>query len=219
MKSKIGRPAARNWPAAAPGGPCRIDRDHALVDDPLVHEGDRAFGTLRNVVKHLAAEGGDRGGRSHYDQHLVLARADGNLLERAGGQDVALLELLAGASRPAQRLPARSRRPRACRASARPKRRGEPTGKRFLSLVSVIPELVPSPCVERGVDVPGSTLDCNRHGPRGGVHLRNPQCFGRSIMSTPAFMRHAQKANFWHYLDNLRDLRPPRLAHLSREVS
>ena len=28
----------------------------------------------------------------------------------------------------------------------------------------VIPELVPSPCIARGVDVPGSTLDCNMRG-------------------------------------------------------
>src|ERR1700688_3261559 len=78
-----------------------IDRDPPLVDDLLVHERDLAFGALRNVVEHLAVQGGDGGGRSHHDQHLILARADRNLLERAGRQDVALLKLLAGA--PAQR--------------------------------------------------------------------------------------------------------------------
>src|SRR5258708_3165793 len=78
-----------------------IDRDHPLVDDLLVHERDLAFGALRNVVEHLAVQGADGRGRSHHDQHLILARADRNLLERAGRQDVALLKLLAGA--PAQR--------------------------------------------------------------------------------------------------------------------
>jgi cytochrome b pre-mRNA-processing protein 3 len=31
-------------------------------------------------------------------------------------------------------------------------------------LVSIMPELVPSPCIARGVDIPGSTLDCNMRG-------------------------------------------------------
>ncbi|MGY4289567.1 hypothetical protein ACVWXO_008833 [Bradyrhizobium sp. LM2.7] len=52
-----------------------------------------------NVVKHLAVECRDGGGRAHHDQHLVLARTDRDLLERAGRQDVALLELFAGAPR------------------------------------------------------------------------------------------------------------------------
>src|SRR5450756_1355921 len=75
-----------------------IDSDDALVDDLLVHEGDFALGALRDVIEHLAVEGGDRRGRAHHDQHLVLAGPDRDLLERAGGQDVALLELLAGAA-------------------------------------------------------------------------------------------------------------------------
>src|SRR4051794_30597165 len=73
-----------------------IDRDHPLVDDLLVHERHLALTPLRNVIKHLAVEGGDSGGGSHHDQHLILAGADRNLLQRAGRQDVALLELLAG---------------------------------------------------------------------------------------------------------------------------
>src|SRR5258707_110964 len=75
-----------------------IDRDHPLVDEPLVHEGDRTLGALRNVVEHLAVEGCDRGRRSHHDQHLILARPDRDLLQRAGGKDVAFLKLFAGAS-------------------------------------------------------------------------------------------------------------------------
>src|SRR5439155_14677771 len=75
-----------------------IDRNHPLVDEPLVHEGDRTLGALRNVIEHFAVEGCDRGWRSHHDQHLILARPDRDLLERAGRKDIALLKLFAGAS-------------------------------------------------------------------------------------------------------------------------
>src|ERR1700687_126595 len=75
-----------------------IDCDHALVDDLLVHERNRALGALRNVIEHLSVEGCDRGWRSHHDQHLILARADRDLLKRTGREDVALLKLLAGAA-------------------------------------------------------------------------------------------------------------------------
>ena len=75
-----------------------IDRNDPLVDDLLVHERDRARGALRDVIEDLAVEGCDRGWRSHHDQNLILARSDGNLFKRAGRQDVALLELLAGAT-------------------------------------------------------------------------------------------------------------------------
>src|SRR5215216_4853883 len=74
-----------------------IDRDHALVDDLLIHERDFALGALRDVIEYLAVQGRDRRRRSHHDQHLVLAGADRNLLQRVGRQDIALLELLAGA--------------------------------------------------------------------------------------------------------------------------
>src|ERR1700730_14488037 len=49
---------------------------------------------------------------------------------------------------------ARMPRQRAVRA------RGKGTRGR-VGLVSIIPEFVPSPCIPRGVDVPGSTSDCN----------------------------------------------------------
>src|ERR1700694_4465404 len=75
-----------------------IDRDDPLVDDLLVHERDRALGALRNVIEYLTVEGGDRGWRSHHDQHLILACPDRDLLKRTGGEDIALLELLAGAA-------------------------------------------------------------------------------------------------------------------------
>src|SRR6266851_338288 len=77
--------------------PVKIDRDHPLVHDLLVHERDRALGALRDVIEDFAVEGRDRGWRSHHDQHLILACPDRNLLERAGGEDIALLKLLAGA--------------------------------------------------------------------------------------------------------------------------
>src|SRR5713101_7816087 len=60
-------------------------------------------------------------------------------------------------------MPANARMPRQ-RAS---KPRADHTRER-LWLVTVIPELVPSPCIARGVDVPGSTQDCNMRGPREG---------------------------------------------------
>lgn len=75
-----------------------INRDHALIDDRLLHEGDLPLRALRDVIKHLAVQCRDSGGGAHHDQHLILACADLDLLERAGWQDVALLEGLAGAA-------------------------------------------------------------------------------------------------------------------------
>src|SRR6266436_6971988 len=53
----------------------------------------------------------------------------------------------------------------------RPRQRAlSPRGERthaHLWLVTVIPELVLSPCIARGVDVPGSTPDCNMRSPKG----------------------------------------------------
>src|SRR5712672_3329979 len=74
-----------------------IDRDHPLVDDLLVHERDFSLGTLRDVIEDLAVQRCDGRRRAHHDQHLILARADRDLLERARRQDVALLELFAAA--------------------------------------------------------------------------------------------------------------------------
>src|ERR1700722_12196429 len=75
-----------------------IDRDHPLVDQPLIHESDRTLGALRDVIEDFAVEGCDGGGRPHHDQHLVLARADRNLLKRPRWKNVTLLKLLAGAA-------------------------------------------------------------------------------------------------------------------------
>ena len=74
-----------------------IDRHHPLVGHVLVEEGDAALGSLRDVIEDLAAQRRDGGGRAEHDQHLVLAGADRNLLQRAVGQHIALLELLGAA--------------------------------------------------------------------------------------------------------------------------
>src|SRR3954451_3286572 len=66
-----------------------VDRDHPLVGDVLVQEGEFLLGALGNVIEHLAADGGDGGGRAEHDQHLLLAGAEWHLLERAFGRDVA----------------------------------------------------------------------------------------------------------------------------------
>src|SRR6185437_4676491 len=73
-----------------------IDRDHPLIGNLVTHEGKRTRRALGDVIEHFTVEGCHRRGRAHDDQHLVLAGADWNLLERALGQDVTALELLAG---------------------------------------------------------------------------------------------------------------------------
>ena len=168
-----------------------IDRDHPLVDDPLVHECDRALGALRNVVENLAVEGRDRGGRSHHDQHLVLARADRNLLKRAGRQDVALLKLLAGAAAEhrahqgdggggAHAAPARSDCARAQSMSGSPqsfRNWSYPLASREALTYRAARRIATSACPQ------GQTF---------GARLRNPQCFGRSITSgNPGYPRAA----------------------------
>src|SRR5262249_46360997 len=72
---------------------------HALVDDMLIHEHDRPRGALGDVIEDFAVQGRHRRWRPQHDQHLVLAGADRNLLECSRRQDIALLELLAGATR------------------------------------------------------------------------------------------------------------------------
>src|SRR5262249_29692504 len=68
-----------------------IDGDDPLVDRLLHHEGDRPFGALGNVVERLAADVCARRRRSQQDQDFFLARANGDLLERPLGNNVALL--------------------------------------------------------------------------------------------------------------------------------
>src|SRR5215813_10428595 len=68
-----------------------VNRDDALIDCLLHHEGDRPLGTLGDVVERLAAHGRNRRGRAQKDQNLLLARADRDLLERSFRNDVALL--------------------------------------------------------------------------------------------------------------------------------
>ena len=69
-----------------------IDRDHALIDHRMRHEGRLALGLLRDVIERLAIDGGDGGGRAEHDQHLLLAGADRDLLERAFRQHVTALQ-------------------------------------------------------------------------------------------------------------------------------
>src|SRR5262245_49697848 len=79
-----------------------IDRDHALIDRLLPHEGDRPLGALGDIVEGLAADGCHGRWRAKQDQHLLLAGADRDLLERAFRNDVALLVSLAEAARERQ---------------------------------------------------------------------------------------------------------------------
>src|SRR5215470_16039214 len=60
-----------------------IDRDHALIDGLLLQECNRSLGALGDVVEGLAADGRHRRWRTKQDQHLFLAGADRDLLERA----------------------------------------------------------------------------------------------------------------------------------------
>src|SRR5262245_61470351 len=76
-----------------------VDRDDTLIDGLLQHEGDRSLGALGDVIESLAAHGRNRRGRAQQDQHLLLAGADRDLLERAFRNDVALLVGLAETAR------------------------------------------------------------------------------------------------------------------------
>ncbi len=75
------------------------------------------YAFLRNVIERVAVDGGDGGGRTQYQQHLLLRRADRDLLKRAWLQHVAALEGLgrncrsrASASAPASASAAKVRR-------------------------------------------------------------------------------------------------------------
>jgi hypothetical protein len=57
------------------------------------------LGALGDVVESLAAHGRNRGRRAEQDQHLLLARADWDLLKRPFRNDVALLVGLAETAR------------------------------------------------------------------------------------------------------------------------
>ena len=98
LQTVIGKP--RN-----PAVLVEIDRDHPLVHDLIGHEGRRALRLLRNVIKRFAAHGGDGGGGAEHDQHLLLRRADRNLLERAFLQHIAALQRLGVLPQPASAKP------------------------------------------------------------------------------------------------------------------
>src|SRR3954468_23024189 len=84
LHAVIGQPID---PAAA----VKVDGDNPLIDHLLRHESHRTLRALRDVVKHLAAYGRDRRRRTEDDQHLLLARSNRNLLERAFRDQVTLL--------------------------------------------------------------------------------------------------------------------------------
>src|SRR5712675_2622278 len=72
--------------------------------------------------------------------------------------------------------------------------------------VSIMPELVPSPCIARGVDVPGSTLDCNMRGhPRGkplGLACGTHNALAvQSLQETPDTPARHHRGHLWHDRD------------------
>ena len=64
---------------------------------------------LRNVIEGVAVDGRDRRGRAEHQQHLLLRRADRDLLERARLQHVAALEVLRERAAAGERERARKR--------------------------------------------------------------------------------------------------------------
>src|SRR3979409_1542633 len=80
------------------------------------------------------------------------------------------------------------------------KPRGEHTPEQIW-LVSVIPELVPSPCIARGVDVPGSTLDCNMRGPGGLACGTHNALAVQSLQETPDTLARHHRGHLWHDRD------------------
>src|SRR6202035_5497491 len=68
-------------------------------------------------------------------------------------------------------------------------------------LVSVIPELVPSPCIARGVDVPGSTLDCNMSRPGGLACGTHNALAVQSLQETPDAPARHHRCHLWHDRD------------------
>ena len=69
-----------------------------------------------------------------------------------------------------------------------PQRASRPRGGRMrehLWPVTIIPELVPSPCIAQGVDVPGSTPDCNKRLPKGPARGTHNALAVQSLQETP----------------------------------
>src|SRR6188472_2882375 len=80
------------------------------------------------------------------------------------------------------------------------KPRGEHT-RGHVWLVSIIPELVPSPCIARGVDVPGSTSDCNMRGPGGLACGTHNALAVQSLQETPDTLARHHRSHLWHDRD------------------
>src|SRR6202011_4583256 len=87
----------------------------------------------------------------------------------------------------------------------RPRQRAErPRGKcprEHVWLVSVIPELVPSSCIARGVDVPGSKQDCNMCGPRWLACGTHNALAVQSLQETPGIIARHHRGHLWHDRD------------------
>src|SRR3978361_335975 len=82
-------------------------------------------------------------------------------------------------------------------AGMRTARAREPIG-----LIEVIPELVPSPCIARSVDVPGSTPDCNMSSPPSGL-ARGPHnaLAVQSLQEPPRAPARPHSSHLWHDRD------------------
>src|ERR1700716_439414 len=78
--------------------------------------------------------------------------------------------------------------------------RGEHTPEQIW-LVSVIPELVPSPCIARPVDVPGSTPDCNMREPAGLACGTHNALAVQSLLETPDRPARHHRSHLWHDRD------------------
>src|SRR5271155_4378339 len=72
--------------------------------------------------------------------------------------------------------------------------------------VFVIPELVPSPCIARGLGVPGGTLDCNMRGhprrkPLGLACGTHNALAVQSLQETPDTPARHHRGHLWHDRD------------------
>src|SRR6202044_656983 len=84
--------------------------------------------------------------------------------------------------------------------AARPREEGT---REHVGLVTVIAELVPSPCIARGLDVPGSTVDCNMRGrpPLGPACGTHNALAVQSLQETPDALARHHWGHLWHDRD------------------
>src|SRR4051812_46690095 len=82
--------------------------------------------------------------------------------------------------------------------ATRPRRAGT---REFVWALTVIPELIPSPCAGRSVDVPGSTSDCNMRGPLGLACGTHDALAVQSLQETPDRPARHHRSHLWHDRD------------------